>query len=69
MKNMVEPKRIRRRSPSEHLTVDEVAKVSNLSPGAVRWNIVKGYLSAEKDGYRYHIRRQDMERWLEMYYK
>ena len=62
-------RRRRRRNPLlGYLTVDEAAEIARLSPGAIRWNISKGFLPAEFDGYRYHIRPQDLQRFLELYY-
>ncbi len=63
-------RRRRKRNPrAGFLTVNEAAEIAGLSPAAIRWNIGENCLPAQFDGYRWHISRQDLERFLGLFYE
>ncbi len=52
----------------KYLMASEAAVLVDLSENTIRWNLRKGYLKGDFDGYRWKIKPQDLERWREDYY-
>lgn len=57
-----------RRHNPRFLTCSEAGEIMGLSAGAILYNVKKGYLVAEFDGFRYKIRPSDLRQFAEDFY-